>query len=244
MKPTNHSGLNREGPKANVLVIDCLGDSGPQLAGRLELAGYDAVQAADGLDGLRQFYRVRPDLVVLDLAMPGMDGWLVLERLREVSNVPVLLLTASLHQQVRVESLRHSATHHLAKPFAHDELIARVEAALAQAASSRSRDAGQWYKDSQISIDFPKREVLVRGQHIGLSGTEFRLLRVLAQNAGQVLSQARLLDHVWGRGYAGSTDLVRLYIGYLRRKIEQNPKNPTLVETVRGFGYRYHRQWI
>ena len=116
-----------------------------------------------------------------------------------------------------------------------------MAALLRRTANTQEASSTNIYRDQQISIDFPRHEVVVRGQQVDLSPTEFRLLSVLTRNAGQVLSQDQLLDHVWGQDYAESLDVVRLYIGYLRRKIELTPGNPSLVETVRGFGYRYRK---
>ena len=228
-------------PQKKILVIDDEDDIRSLLAARLTRADYDVVVAANGLEGLRLFYSDRPDLVVLDIAMPEMDGWQVLERLREVSNVPVLMLTALADERDKVKGLRAGADDYVTKPFSGEELLARVEAALRRAAIAPEETAGNVYRDAEIAIDFPRHEVVIRGTPVDLTPTEFRLLSALTRNAGQVLSQDQLLDHVWGEEYAESLDVVRLYIGYLRRKIEREPGDPKLIETVRGFGYRYHR---
>ena len=224
-----------------VLVIDDEDDIRMLLEVRLQRAGYDVVTAADGREGVRLFYSARPDLVILDIAMPVMDGWQVLERLREVSNVPVLMLTAAAQERDKVRGLKGGADDYITKPFSSEELLARVEAALRRSTIGPEEAESNVYHDSETAIDFPRHEVVVRGEKIDLSPTEFRLLAVLTRHAGQVLSQDQLLDHVWGSEYAESMDVVRLYIGYLRRKIERDPGKPELVETVRGFGYRYRR---
>ena len=229
------------GQQKKVLVIEDDEDIRTVVATRLNRAGYETTTASDGKEGLRHFYGDRPDLVVLDVAMPVMDGWQVLERLREVSDVPVLFLTAAAQERDKLRGLRSGADDYITKPFSGEELLARVEVALRRVATSAEEPENTSYSDAEIAIDFPKHEVFVRGEPVELSPTEFRLLMVLTRNANQVLSQDQLLDQVWGREYVGSLDVVRLYVGYLRRKIERDHEAPALVETVRGFGYRYRR---
>ena len=229
------------GQQKKVLVIEDDEDIRTVVATRLNRAGYETTTASDGKEGLRHFYGDRPDLVVLDVAMPIMDGWQVLERLREVSDVPVLFLTAAAQERDKLRGLRSGADDYITKPFSGEELLARVEVALRRVATSAEEPANTSYSDAEIAIDFPKHEVFARGEPVDLSPTEFRLLMVLTRNADQVLSQDQLLDQVWGREYVGSLDVVRLYVGYLRRKIERDHEAPALVETVRGFGYRYRR---
>ena len=229
------------GQQKKVLVIEDDEDIRTVVATRLNRAGYETTTASDGKEGLRHFYGDRPDLVVLDVAMPIMDGWQGLERLREVSDVPVLFLTAAAQERDKLRGLRSGADDYITKPFSGEELLARVEVALRRVATSAEEPENTSYSDAEIAIDFPKHEVFVRGEPVELSPTEFRLLMVLTRNANQVLSQDQLLDQVWGREYVGSLDVVRLYVGYLRRKIERDHEAPALVETVRGFGYRYRR---
>jgi len=165
----------------------------------------------------------------------------VLERLREVSDVPVLMLTAAIQERDKLRGLRSGADDYITKPFSGEELLARVEVALRRVGSSEEESETTGYSDPEIAIDFQKHEVFVRGEPVGLSPTEFRLLAALTRSANQVLGQDQLLDQVWGREYVGSLEVVRLYVGYLRRKIERNHEAPTLIETVRGFGYRYRK---
>lgn len=224
-----------------ILVIEDDEDIRTVVVTRLSRAGYETIVAADGMDGLRRFYGDRPDLVVLDIGMPVMDGWQVLERLREVSDVPVLMLTAAIQERDKLRGLRSGADDYITKPFSGEELLARVEVALRRVGSSEEESETTGYSDPEIAIDFQKHEVFVRGEPVGLSPTEFRLLAALTRSANQVLGQDQLLDQVWGREYVGSLEVVRLYVGYLRRKIERNHEAPTLIETVRGFGYRYRK---
>ena len=224
-----------------ILVIEDDEDIRTVVVTRLNRAGYKTTMASDGMDGLRHFYGDRPDLVLLDIAMPVMDGWQVMERLREVSDVPVLILTAGTQERDKLRGLRSGADDYITKPFSGEELLARVEVALRRAGSAVDESGTTSYSDPEIAIDFPKHEVFVRGESVELSPTEFRLLAALTRSANQVLSQDQLLDQVWGREYVGSLDVVRLYVGYLRRKIELDYEAPALIETVRGFGYRYRR---
>ena len=224
-----------------ILVIDDEEDIRTLLEIRLRRAGFDPVVAAEGLDGLRKFYSDRPDLVILDISMPVMDGWQVLERLREVSSVPVLMLTSAAQEQDKVRGLRGGADDYITKPFAGEELLARVVAALRRVGATPQDDASNTYTDPEVTIDFTGHEVVVRGDKVDLSATEFRLLGALTKHANQIMSQDQLLDQVWGQDYAESLDVVRVYIGYLRRKIELDPGNPRLIETVRSFGYRYRK---
>ena len=222
-----------------ILVIEDDEDFRTIVVTRLKRAGCETIVAANGQDGLRRFYGDRPDLVVLDISMPVMDGWQVLERLREVSEVPVLFLTAASQERDKLRGLRSGADDYITKPFSGEELLARVEVALRRASSSGEEADNTGYSDPEIAIDLQKHEAFVRGGPVALSPTEFRLLAVLTRSANQVLGQDQLVDRVWGREYVGSMEVVRLYIGYLRRKIERDHEAPTLIETVRGFGYRY-----
>ena len=225
-----------------ILVIDDEDHIRMLVEMHLRQAGYDTAAAGDGLDGLRCFYSQRPDLVVLDIGLPGMDGWQVLERVREVSNVPVLMLTGKVEERDKGRGLRGGVDDYVTKPFGEQELLARVEVALRRIPLGSPVDVpGNVYSDSEVIINYRRHEVVVRGKRVDLSPTEFRLLGVLTSRAGQVLSQEQLLDHAWGKDYGESLDVVRLYIGYLRRKIEGDARRPKLVETVRGFGYRYRR---
>lgn len=226
---------------SKILIIDDEDDIRLLLSTRLRRAGFEPLLASDGREGLRRFYSDRPDLVVLDVAMPEMDGWQVLERLREVSDVPVLMLTAAAQEREKLRGLRQGADDYVTKPFSGEELVARVQALLRRAAITPNDEPTDNYRDAEVSIDFRRHEVMVRGEEVELSPTEFRLLDVLTRHANQVLSQDQILNYAWGQEYLESADVVRLYVGYLRRKVEDDPKNPKLIETVRGFGYLYRR---
>jgi DNA-binding response OmpR family regulator len=220
-----------------ILLIDDSETERALITSRLEQHGYLVSTAADGTEGLRKVYELKPNLILLDIVMPGLDGWQALERIREVSNIPVIMLTARDSELEKVRGLRGGADDYVAKPFSSVELLARVEAVLRRVPDER--DVKQVYDDGEISIDFAAGEVRVRGELVSLTPLEFRLLSTLTEHPNQLLSRDQLLERVWGDAFARGGDEVKLYVRYLRLKIERDPAKPTLVETVRGFGYRY-----
>jgi DNA-binding response OmpR family regulator len=220
-----------------VLVIDDSETVRATISDRLERGGYNVASAVNGREGLRRLYEIKPDVVLLDVVMPELDGWKTLELIRDVSDVPVIMLTSRDSELERVRGLRSGADDYMGKPFSPAELSARIEAVLRRA--GEKTEAKQVYDDGMVCIDFAARSVTVRGDNVALTPLEFRLLSVLTEHGGQVLSRHQLIDLVWGRAYESSGDPVKIYIGYLRKKIEEDPASPKLVETVRGFGYRY-----
>jgi DNA-binding response OmpR family regulator len=220
-----------------VLVIDDSETVRATVGDRLERGGYRVAGAANGREGLRRLYEIKPDVVLLDVIMPELDGWKTLELIRDVSDVPVIMLTSRDSELERVRGLRSGADDYVGKPFSPAELAARIEAVLRR--SGEKVEAKEVYDDGTVCIDFAARSVTVRGDDVSLTPLEFRLLSALTEHAGHVLSRQQLIDLVWGRAYESSGDPVKIYIGYLRKKIEHEPASPTLVETVRGFGYRY-----
>lgn len=202
----------------------------------LERAGMEVIEATNGTDGLRNFYEHRPNLVVLDVGLPDMDGWQLLERIRELSDVGVLMLTACATEMEKVRGLRGGADDYLTKPFGRQELVARIEALLRRTGGGRF-DAER-YDDGLIEIDFKQRRAAVLSRELDLTPTEFRLLGAFVRNPSQVLGHDQLLEVVWCDTLDGSRNRVKLYVGYLRRKLRLAAGvNP--IETVRGFGYRY-----
>jgi DNA-binding response OmpR family regulator len=208
---------------------------------RLRRDGYDVIEAGDGREGLRRLYESHPDIVLLDVVMPELDGWKTLDQIRQVTNVPVIMLTARNTDIERVRGLRTGADDYLGKPYSPAELVARIEAVLRRGGGEQGKPREVW-DDGTVRIDFGSTEVTVHDEAVSLTPLEFRLLAVLTEYAGQVLSSDQLLELVWGDPIAASTGQVKSYVGYLRRKIERDPAAPELVETVRGFGYRYRRR--
>jgi two-component system KDP operon response regulator KdpE len=201
----------------------------------LEHEGFGVIQAENGVEGLNMVREAHPDLVILDVMMPEMDGWEACQKLREFSQVPVLMLTARVQSQDIVAGLNSGADDYLLKPFNMDELMARVRALLRRVPSpNRPVAAG----NGEITIDKQKREVLVRGEPVDLTPTEYDLLLMLAENAGKVLEHETLLRGVWGQEYTKDNDYLKVYIWHLRRKIEIDPRDPKLLLTEWGVGYR------
>jgi DNA-binding response OmpR family regulator len=220
-----------------VLVADDDRDVRALIRTLLERAGHEVVEAADGRECLRVLYERRPELVVLDVGMPVLDGWEALDRIREVANVPVLMLTARGDELDRVRGLRAGADDYVQKPFGRQELLARVEALLRRAAGpAEVRSA---YSDDLVEIDFAERRVTAGRRPVELTPLEFRLLAAFVRHPGQVLSHDQLLELVWGDAASRARDEVKLYVGYLRGKLRAALGAEPPIETVRGFGYRY-----
>ncbi|MBM3944376.1 MAG: response regulator transcription factor [SAR202 cluster bacterium] len=230
----DRAGVKGMGNK--VLVIEDEQAPRDLLRDALEEAGYQVATAADGREGLRVFFTQRPCLVIMDIMMPNMDGWDLLGRIREVSQTPVIILSALGREHEMVRGLRAGADDYMIKPVRISELLARVEAALRK--SNAPETPNHAYADEIVAIDHLRHSVAVRGDSIDLTPQEFRLLSVLVQNAGMVLSTDRLSDMCWGVG-AGGAETIRVYIGHLRKKLGDDAKRPALIETVREFGYRY-----
>jgi DNA-binding response OmpR family regulator len=223
--------------QAPILIADDDADVRGLIAGLLERAGHRVVTATDGREALRLLHARRPKLVVLDVSMPGMDGWQALERIREISDVPVVMLTASGEELDRVRGLRGGADDYVTKPFGRQELLARVEALLRRA-GGRAK-VTERYGDELVEVDFAQHTVRVRGRELRLTPLEFRLLAAFVGHPGQLLSRDQLLELAWGDPAERAGHEVKIYVGYLRRKLDQAAAAGSAIETVRGFGYRY-----
>jgi DNA-binding response OmpR family regulator len=221
-----------------VLVIDDDDDIRTLVSELLRRAGLEVDEASDGRAGLRALHQSSPDLVLLDVSMPELDGWQTLERIRDLSDVPVMMLTARGAELERVRGLQAGADDYLVKPFGRQELVARVQALLRRARSGRE-DRQEAYGDERVTIDFAQRAVTYDGREVALTPLEFKLLAAFVRHPRQVLSREQLLELVWGNAYGVSGDQVKLYVGYLRRKLDAEQPDRVPIETVRGFGYRY-----
>jgi DNA-binding response OmpR family regulator len=221
-----------------VLVIEDDADIALGVQTVLGRNGFEVTTAAEGREGLRVFHSKRPDIVVLDVGLPEMDGWTVLERIRELSQVPVLMLTAHGQEAEKVRGLRSGADDYLTKPFGNAEFIARLQALLRRTAGAE-QSAARIYDDGSIRVDFGAHEVMVDGAPVELTATEFRLLAALVRHRGQVLSPVKLLDLVWSDPFGVGPDRVKYSVMRLRRKLGASTGAGSPIEAVRGFGYRY-----
>jgi DNA-binding response OmpR family regulator len=223
---------------SRVLVVDDDADIRELLTELLQRAGHSVIGAADGREGLRRFHAEQPELVILDIAMPELDGWQTLDRIRELSAVPVMMLAAQDEELQKVRGLRAGADDYVSKPFGPQELLARVDALLRRGRSAA--DSPESYVDSFLTIDYTQRAVQVAGEPVALTPLEFRLLGAFVRNRNQVLSHEQLIELAWGLGRAGGRDQLKLYVGYLRRKLGNVQDGESPIESIRGFGYRYN----
>jgi DNA-binding response OmpR family regulator len=219
-----------------ILVVDDDPDIRGLVRELLDRRGFTVTEARDGQEALRAFFSERPDLVVLDVAMPVLDGWKTLERIRELSDVPVVMLTAKADELEKTRGLRAGADDYVTKPFGRQELLARVEALLRRAGGREPEQ--ETYTDSFLTIDFAQRTVNAAGELVDLTPLEFRLLTTFVQHPNQVLTHEQLLELVWGDALAAK-DQVKLYVGYLRKKLRPDAPDSVPIETRRGFGYSY-----
>ena len=187
---------------------------------------------------MRKAYQEHPDIVLLDVMMPNMDGWEVCRRLRELSDVPILFLTAKTSIRDVVRGLELGADDYVVKPFDNAELVARVKAHLRRKPTQQTTEE-LIFDGGNLTINFLNRQVSVRGNTVELTPKEFDLLAILARNAGRVLTRSELLSQAWGPEYAEARESLKLYVHYLRKKIERDPDNPDYVLTARGVGYRF-----
>ena len=226
-----------------VLIVDDEQAIRDALGRKLRRENFEVVLGEDGLEGLRSFHAEHPDLVILDIVMPGeMDGLTVCRRIREVADTPIMMLSAqAITEENIIEGLTAGADEYLIKPVRLNEFVARVKALIRRAQIS-STEVEQGYDDGYLSVDLHRRHVHVDGRKIHLTPTEFKLLAVLMENAGRVVSQRDLLEQVWGREYIDDVYYPRVYISQLRRKIEPDASNPIYILTEHRVGYRFEKQ--
>lgn len=228
--------------KGRVLVIEDDRDIALGIRTVLTRNGFDVANSDDGKEGLRAFHAKRPDLVILDVGLPSLDGWSVLERIRDLSDVPVLMLTAHGREADKVRGLQTGADDYLTKPFGNGELAARVEALLRRPRASQP--PAQVYDDGRLLVNFESREVSVDGTPVTLTPIEFRLLAALIRRPGQILTPEQLLEMAWNDPLGIGPERVKFAVMRLRRKLGhdsagQDSGPGAAIEAVRGFGYRY-----
>ena len=205
----------------------------------LDAEGYHVLTAANGQEALERLKAGLPDVVILDVMMPEMDGFETLARIREVSSVPVIMLTVRAEESDRIRGLEIGADDYLTKPFSPRELTTRVKALLRRSFTPAPARKTRIEVDADLTIDFDKGEVLARGRKVTLRPTEYRLLYHLVTNAGRLMTHETLLSKVWGAEYRDEGHYLRLYITYLRQKLERDPAHPVYILTERGMGYRF-----
>jgi DNA-binding response OmpR family regulator len=223
--------------KGRVLVIEDDPDISLSIRTVLTRNGFDVASSGDGKDGLRAFHVKRPDLVVLDIGLPTLDGWAVLERIRDLSDVPVLMLTAHGREADKVRGLHGGADDYLTKPFGNGELAARVEALMRRPRASQP--PVKVYDDGRLVVNFEAREVSVDGTTVALTPIEFRLLIALVRRPGQTLAAEQLLELAWHDPIGIGPERVKFAVMRLRRKLGHDSGPGAAIEAVRGFGYRY-----
>jgi two-component system KDP operon response regulator KdpE len=218
-----------------ILVVDDEKQIRRMLRAALEGYGYDIAEAASGHEGLSQTSIFHPDVIILDLGLPDIDGIEVIERLREWTQVPVIVLSVREHEDDKIKALDVGADDYVTKPFSMGELLARLRAALRRTAGSEDTPILVF---GELSIDISHRNVSVRGEEVKLTPTEYEVLKYLAQQAGRVVTHRQLLKAVWGSNYQEHSQYLRVYVGQLRRKLEVDPSQPAYIITEPGVGYR------
>ncbi len=233
--------LPRSAPRQakRILVVDDESRIIDFIRMNLELEGFQVLEAQNGLQALEVIRTQLPDMVILDVMMPQLDGFETLRMLREFSSIPVIMLTAKGEEDDKVRGLELGADDYVTKPFGPRELSSRVRAVLRRAEMPSAPNQAILRIDDYLSVDFNQREVIVDGERVKLRPTEYRLLYHLIENAGWTVPHEQLLAKVWGYEYRDEAHYVRLYVNYLREKIEPDPSNPRYILTERGVGYRF-----
>ena len=230
--------MTEEAGRRRILVVDDEERMVRFIRMNLEHDGYQVMEALNGKQAVDKL-RDTPDLILLDVMMPDIDGFEVLEMIRQVSSVPVIMLTAKGEEDDRVRGLELGADDYITKPFSPRELVSRVKAVLRRTEGATGSMHGLIEVDDRLRVDFDRREIWLEGKLVKLRPTEYRLLYHLVQNAGWVVSHDQLLQKVWGYEYRDEPHYVRLYINYLRQKLEKDPSDPKYILTERGVGYRF-----
>ena len=231
--------LDTTSRKYRILVVDDERRMVGFIRLNLEQDGFEVIEAYSGTEALERLRDSLPDLILLDVMMPDIDGFEVLRMIREISQVPVIMLTAKGEEDDKVKGLELGADDYVTKPFSPRELVSRVKAVLRRGGTFEEDEEGVIEIDDRLKIDFGRREVWVDDELVKLRPTEYRLLYHLVQNAGWVLTHDQILTKVWGYEYRDEPHYVRLYINYLRKKIEEDPSDPKYILTERGVGYRF-----
>jgi len=231
--------MEKTSHKNRILVVDDERGLVRIIRLNLEQDGFEVFEANNGAQAMDRLRAVIPDLVLLDVMMPDLDGFTVLKMIREVGNTPVIMLTAKGEEGDKVKGLELGADDYVTKPFSPKELASRIRAVLRRGNFTGDSEEGVVEVDDRLKIDFGRHQVFIDGQEVKLRPTEYRLLNHLVKNAGWVLTHDQILQKVWGYEYDNEPHYVRLYINYLRNKLEKDPSNPQYILTERGIGYRF-----
>jgi len=231
--------MEKTSHKNRILVVDDERGLVRIIRLNLEQDGFEVFEANNGAQAMDRLRAVIPDLVLLDVMMPDLDGFTVLSMIREVGNTPVIMLTAKGEEGDKVKGLELGADDYVTKPFSPKELASRIRAVLRRGNFAGDSEEGVVEVDDRLKIDFGRHQVFIDGQEVKLRPTEYRLLNHLVKNAGWVLTHDQILQKVWGYEYVNEPHYVRLYINYLRNKLEKDPSNPQYILTERGIGYRF-----
>jgi DNA-binding response OmpR family regulator len=224
-----------------ILLIEDEAIIAETIAFNLQKEGYETETASDGESGLELFYAYGPDLIILDLMLPGIDGMGVCRRIRSQSQVPIIMLTAKEGEIDRVLGLEFGADDYITKPFSMRELMARVKTVLRRVTLNKQEENKKFLRNGDIEIDLWGQEVWVKKEKKELTAKEYEVLKMLMSNAGRVLSRDLLLDRIWGSDFYGDPRTVDVHIRWLREKIESDPGKPYYILTVRGSGYKFRR---
>lgn len=235
LKPPRKIGLNEKPQERAILIIDAEVQFRRMLRISLEANGYKVYEAVNGRQGLTELAGRNPDLVLLELTLPDMDGMEVIRQFRQLSNLPIMVLSALATEGDKVTALSGGADDYLTKPFGIAELLARLHVAFRRTHVVATEDV---FTSGRLTVDMSARSVSVNGQPVKLTRTEYELLQILLRNAGRVLTYPQLLESVWGPGHVNRTHYLHVYMTYLREKIERNPAEPELLKTVPRVGYR------
>ncbi len=219
-----------------ILVVDDEKELLDLVAAQLRKHGYTVVTAGNGADALKVAFQTQPDLAVLDIMMPGINGLAMCRRLREMSEMPIIMLTALSEESTVVQALDEGADDYVTKPFGFEEFLARVKASLRRAQMT-GVSRNPVITAGHVAIDIPRRQVLVDGESVDLTPTEFNLLACLAKRQGEIITHQAILHEVWGPEYVDQLEYLRIYVGHLRRKIEADPAEPRILLNQRGVGY-------
>lgn len=225
-----------------ILIIDDDSDLLELSRHIFESEGVQVITARDGSEGIGKLLTDRPHLILLDIMMPGMNGFEVCQKIRSISNVPLIILSALHREENQLQAIEFGADDFLPKPFSAQILLARVKALFRRNGHENGIPSALKYNDGRLAIDTERHQILINGKKVRVGPTEFRLLVYLEQNAGKTVTYDQLLANVWGEEYRGNVDIVHVYISTLRRKIERRSKNPRYIQSVHGVGYIFERQ--